>query len=235
KARRDLNIPVKKHANTRLIIKEKPLTPETFGKSKTRTSFFERACVLNKLNDLAEKEDHCEGFYVERSDSYVDAFMAALETYMEFVIKQVIEKCKHRTGYNLYNDERCVVKNDMRATMSFLNDLEMADNGSSDEGKDFYRKRRSGDSGDGDQRGGTVQLDSVNTTALQALGGVRKRPGEGSGDPATTPVAPVNPAQRPTGLRIKYISIRDVMSFMETNDRFRRSNLLYEAYLKYKP
>ncbi|KAH8412801.1 hypothetical protein KR009_005803 [Drosophila setifemur] len=229
-----IEVPLQPHAGKPMIIKNL-IQPEigepnvSANKTKYRASYFERGGILKKLIKHSNPEDEIT---MEANGPLLDGFLAALETYMKYVVKKVLEQCEHRTGYFLHNDERCVMTNDMRTTMSFLNDLEMADYGSSDEDASYYRKRRSGN----DQKVvkvSNVHLESVNNTALKAIGG-RKRPADGPLDPSVLVNPLVNPL-RQIGQRFKYVNVRDVLQFMEEEKRFSRSNLLFEAYLRYKP
>lgn len=228
-----IEVPLQPYAGQLLLIKDLVIPDTSSSKSRARPSFFERSCVLKRLLRVLGQEYPNEEFNIESNDPLIEGFMAGLETFMRFTVQKSIEQCEHRTGYFLYSDDRCIMKNEMRSTMSFLNDLELADYGSSDDDNDFYRRRRY--PGSRDHKSHSMQMDSINTTALNAIGAVRKRPGDGPGtDPVLYPGV-VGNLNRPLGFRCKYISIRDVMQFMEEDKRFSRSNLLFEAYLKYKP
>ncbi|KAH8351825.1 hypothetical protein KR084_000005 [Drosophila pseudotakahashii] len=236
-----IEVPMQPYAGQVIIIKDLILpgaSPQDWTKSsnlakkKLRASFFERSSLLKKLLKHLTQANMADEFSMADHEALLDAFLAALETYMKSVVEKTIALCEHRSGYHLYNDERCVMKNDTRTTMMFLNDLEMADYGSSDDDAGFYRKHRA-ENAEKERKG--VRLESVNDAAMLAIGG-RKRPaeaappeatpsGSGSGGPA---------AQRPFGLRFKHLSIRDVLQFMEEDRRYSRSNMLFEAYLKYK-
>ncbi|XP_017004006.2 transcription initiation factor TFIID subunit 4 [Drosophila takahashii] len=236
-----IEVPMQPYAGKLLVIKNLILpevTPQDLTKSsnlakkKPRASFFERSSLMKKLLKNLTQANMADDIYMVDHEALLDAFLAALETYMKLVVQKTIALCEHRSGYHLYNDVRCVMKNDMRTTMMFLNDLEMADYGSSDDDAGFYRKHRT-ESADKEKKG--VRLESVNDTAMLAIGG-RKRPAEAA-PPEATPsgsAAVGPPAQRPFGLRFKHLSIRDVLQFMEEDRRYSRSNMLFEAYLKYK-
>uniref|UniRef100_A0A6P4E602 Transcription initiation factor TFIID subunit 4 n=1 Tax=Drosophila rhopaloa TaxID=1041015 RepID=A0A6P4E602_DRORH len=234
-----IEVPIQPYAGELLIIKDLILPDvakiemNKSNKKKTRISFFDRNSILKKILKHFAQNNKADDICMVDCESLLDAFLSALETYMKFVLKKTIELCEHRCGYHLYKDERCVMKNDMRTTMMFLNDLEMADYGSSDDDAAFYRKRRA-ETVEKEKK--SVRVESVNDTAMLAIGG-RKR---GAEDPVTEPTpvaisAPANvPVQKPFGLRFKHLNIRDVMQFMEEDRRYWRSNMLFEAYLKYK-
>ncbi|XP_017056814.2 transcription initiation factor TFIID subunit 4 [Drosophila ficusphila] len=240
-----IEVPMQPYCGQLLIIKDLILpdaATQDSGKSnnlvkkKTRPSFFERSSILKKIVKQMNQINQANEIRLVDFEPLLDAFLSALETYMKFVVKKAIELCEHRSGYHLYNDDRCVMKNDMRATMVFLNNLEMADYGSSDEDSGFNRKRRA----ENDEKGKKcIRLETLNSTAMMALGS-RKRPAEDAATPAgaapsISTTAPPNPqVQRPFALRIKHLNIRDVLQFMEEDRRYHRSNMLFEAYLKYK-
>ncbi|XP_016956577.1 uncharacterized protein LOC108029037 [Drosophila biarmipes] len=237
-------VPMQPYAGPLLIIKDlilpdvapqdpsKPLNP---AKKKPRASFFDRSGILKKLVKHWTQSNVVNEYFFENQEALLDAFLAALETYMKYVVKKTVALCEHRSGYHLYNDERCEMNNDMRTTMMFLNDLETADYGSSDDDAGFYYKRRAGND---EKESRAMRFDSVNDTAMLAIGG-RKRPAEAlvpdgtpsgsNGDPASSA-----PMQRPFALRFKHMSIRDVLQFMEEDRRYARSNMLHEAYLRYR-
>ncbi|EDW51823.1 GM14423 [Drosophila sechellia] len=204
-------------------------------KKNQRASFFDRNSIYKKIMKHLSQGNQADDINISEQEWLLDAFLAALETYMKHVVKKTIELCEHRTSYHLHNDQRCVMKNDMRVTMMFLNDLEMADYGSSDDETGFYRKRRAENI---DEERKVARLESVNDTALLAIGG-RKRPAEQpapDGAPSGSKVGkvPCAPIQRTLAPRFKHMNIRDVLQFMEEDRRYARSNMLFEAYLKYK-
>nr|XP_016933111.1 uncharacterized protein LOC108012319 [Drosophila suzukii] len=232
-------VPIQPYAGPLLIIKDLILpdaAPQDSSKSanpakkKPRASFFDRSGVLKKLVKHWTQSNVVDEICFEDQEALLDAFLAALETYMKFVVKKTVALCEHRSGYHLYNDERCKMNNDMRTTMTFLNDLEMADCGSSDDDAGFYYKRRKQNT---EKQGKGVRFESVNDTAMLAIGG-RKRPAEAP-VPEGTPSDPgaKAPVKRPFGMRFKHLSIRDVLQFMEEDKRYSRSNMLHEAYLRY--
>ncbi|KAI8043319.1 transcription initiation factor TFIID subunit 4 [Drosophila gunungcola] len=234
-----IEVPIQPYAGHLLIIKSilPDVAPQDLNKSskskKSRPSYFERSSILNKLQKHFAANNQAAEIDLVDCESLLDAFLAALETYMKFVVKKTIELCEHRSGYHLFNDERCVMKNDMRITMTFLNNLEMADYGSSDDDAGFYRKRRAENV---EREKKSVRKESSNDTAMMAISG-RKRPAEvPSSEPTPLPItAPAKVAvQRPFGMRFKHLIIRDVMQFLEEDRRYSRSNMLFEAYLKYK-
>lgn len=82
-----------------------------------------------------------EGIAKQFKNDLVEGMLAAIETYMKHMIKSVVELCEHRSGNNLVNDPRCVVQHNMRTTMMFLNDREVADYGCSDDDSTFGHRR----------------------------------------------------------------------------------------------
>ncbi|XP_039493417.1 transcription initiation factor TFIID subunit 4 [Drosophila santomea] len=239
-----IEVPIQPYAGQLLIISDLIL-PDSASqdanktkvstKRKQRASFFDSSSIHKKIIKQLSQGNQADDISMSEKESLLDAFLAALETYMKHVVKKTIDLCEHRTSYHLYNDARCVMKNDMRTTMMFLNDLEMADYGSSDDDAGFYRKRRAEND---DKERKVARLESVNDTAMLAIGG-RKRPAEAPG-PEAAPSGSKGgqvtgpPVQRPFALRFKHLNIRDVLQFMEEDSRYARSNMLFEAYLKYK-
>lgn len=102
-----------------------------------RPSFFEPKVIEKTLL----KYCILEGISKDFKDELVDALLSAVETYMKYLVRTVIELCEHRSGNNLYNDPRCVVQHNMRTTMMFLNDREVADYGCSDDDSAYGHRR----------------------------------------------------------------------------------------------
>ncbi|EDV58020.1 transcription initiation factor TFIID subunit 4 [Drosophila erecta] len=239
-----IEVPIQPYAGQLLIISDlilpdaapqDPNKTKGWTKRKQRASFFDLSSIYKKIIKQLSPNNQAEDICISEQDFLLDSFLAALETYMKHVVNKIIDLCEHRTSYHLYSDERCVMKNDMRTTMMFLNDLEMADYGSSDDEAGFYRKRRT-ENNDKDRK--VTRLESVNDTAMLAIGG-RKRPAEAPG-PGAAPGGSKSgqvagaATQRTFPLRFKHMNIRDVLQFMEEDRRYARSNMLFEAYLKYK-
>ncbi|KAH8240984.1 hypothetical protein KR026_009781 [Drosophila bipectinata] len=222
-AERGIEVPMQPYAGPLLLIRDLTIPDTSSSTSKTRPSFFDRSCVLKRLLKVLGQEYPDEEFNIECDDPLIEGFMAGLETFMKFTVQKSVEQCEQRISYFLFNDKRCIMKNEMRSTMTFLNDLEKADSGSSDE-DDFYRKHCNRESGD--LKISRMKMDTTNTTALNAIG--QKRP---VGGQKAQPGAPGN-LQR---MRNKYLNVHDVMQFMAEDKRFSRSNMLFLAYLKYKP
>ncbi|XP_017067078.2 transcription initiation factor TFIID subunit 4 [Drosophila eugracilis] len=236
-------VPIQPYAGPLLIIKDlilpesghpDPNKTNNPTKKKARNSFFDRNSIQIKLAKLIGQGSQGDEGRIAGNDVLLDAFLAALETYMKFVITKIIELCEHRSGHALYNDDRCVMKNDTRTTMMFLNDLEMADYGSSDDDSGFYRKRRAETAEYG--KSGVAFKSTLDTVSMAFT---RKRPAEAPATEGTSSVSnassgSVVPIPRPYGQRYKHLNIRDVLQFMEENRRYSRSNMLFEAYLKYK-
>ncbi|KAH8236287.1 hypothetical protein KR038_011248 [Drosophila bunnanda] len=262
-------VPIQPYAGQLLIIKDllKPKPTE----AGTRTSYFDRCVIVKKLlKQLAlvegGKSDKISMFGY---DDLVDGFLDALEAYMKVVVGKVIELCEHRCGYKLFMNNKFVLKSDVRTTMTFLNDLELADNGSSDDDEGFYRnmaeledrRERKNRKERKDKvlmkevkkevkkepkeekvekatniRGIKASADNI---AMMAFGS-RKRPAAKASGTTTSTAAP-NAAPAPSGNnaptanapRLKHVTIRDVLQVLEEDKRYCRSNMLYEAYLKY--
>lgn len=98
-----------------------------------------------------------------------------------------------------------------------------------------------------------MRLESTNKTALLALGArkplsgasvnlfsapgleriIGSGMGTGTGAAAGTKVVP-KPAPRTFSVRIKHVNVKDIIQFMEGEQRYASSKLLYDAYLNYK-
>ncbi|XP_017095003.2 transcription initiation factor TFIID subunit 4-like [Drosophila bipectinata] len=225
-AERGIEVPMQPYAGALLLIKDLTIPDTSSSTSKARPSFFDRSCVLKRLLRVLGQECPDEEFNIECDDPLIEGFMAGLETFMKFTVQKSIEQCEHRTSYFLYNDKRCIMLNEMRPTMNFLNDLKKAQCGSAEEDDDFHRRDRKRDSRG--EKIPSMKMDAINTTALNAIG--RKPPVAGQG--AQPPVAqPPGSLQR---MRNKNVNVHDVMQFMAEEKRFSRSNMLFLAYLKYK-
>ncbi|KAH8335782.1 hypothetical protein KR074_001969 [Drosophila pseudoananassae] len=224
---RGIEVPMQPYAGPLLLIRDLPIPDTSSCTSNARPSFFDRSCVLKRILKVLGQEYPDEEFNIECDDPLIEGFMEGLETFMKFTVLKSIEQCEHRTGYNLLNDKRCFMDNEMRSTMDFLNNLELADCGSSDE-DDFYRRRRY--PGTRGRKISSLKMATINATALNAIG--RKPPVGGQlAQSLYNPGALGNPQR----IRYKYVNVRDVMQFMAEDKRFHRSNLLFLAYLKYRP
>ncbi|XP_064535352.1 uncharacterized protein nht [Drosophila montana] len=196
-----------------------------------RPSFFEPKVIEKTLL----KYCILEGISKDFKDELVDALLSAVETYLKYLVRTVIELCEHRSGNNLYNDPRCVVQHNMRTTMMFLNDREVADYGCSDDDSAYGHRRRwmklqrnrTNNSGENEMR-----LESTNSTALMALGARKPIGPGGAGGQLTSGAA--QPPQRSFIIRIKHMNVKDIIQFMEEEKRYNKSKLLYDAYLTYK-
>lgn len=271
---RAIEVPIQPYAGQLLIIKD--LVQPKAAESGPRASFFERSVVAKKL---LRQLVLAEGGKVEKItmlgyEPLVDRFLDALEAYMKAVVQKVVAMCEHRCGYNLYMNGRFVLKNDVRTTMTFLNDLELADFGSSDDDEGFYRnmaeledrkerknrkdrkepKQQKESKAPKQQRESMAPREqkepkiagrglkaSADNIAMLAFGS-RKRAAEdktaSTSRSAAADVAPIpsgsNAQQCVSAVpRLKHVTIKDVLQFMEEDKRFSRSNMLYEAYLKY--
>lgn len=102
-----------------------------------------------------------------------------------------------------------------------------------------------------------MRLESTNNTALLALGarkplsgggaivnlfsapgldrtiGMEKGTGAGLAYKAAA-AATAKPVQRTFVVRIKHVNVKDIIQFMEGEQRYARSKLLYDSYLNYK-
>ncbi|KAH8388124.1 hypothetical protein KR200_002613 [Drosophila serrata] len=265
-------VPIQPYAGQLLIIKDL-LQPKP-TEAGTRTSYFDRCVIGKKLTKQMALVEGAKSdkISIHGHESLVDGILDALETYMKMIVQKVIELCEHRCGYRLYMNKRYVLKNDVRTTMTFLNDMELADYGSSEDDEGFYRtlaelderrerrrcrerkekeikkevkvevkKEPKESKGNQEQkpniRGIKASADNI---AMLAFGS-RKRPATKT--PVTNHSATPNAAPIPIGLRappgvamlprFKHVTIRDVLQVMEEDKRYNRSNMLYEAYLKY--
>lgn len=115
---------------------KKPIPGPKFG-DMPRPSFFEPKVIEKTLLKYCT----LEGISKDFKEDLVNALLAAVETYMKYLMRTVIELCEHRSGNNLYNDPRCVVQHNMRTTMMFLNDREVADYGCSDDDSAYGHRR----------------------------------------------------------------------------------------------
>ncbi|KAH8282765.1 hypothetical protein KR054_009628 [Drosophila jambulina] len=258
-----IEVPIQPYAGPPLIIKD--LVQPKPVEAGTRVSFFERSVITKKLlKQLALVEGgKGEKISMYGYDSVVDGLLDALEAFMKVVVQKVVELCEHRCGYKLYMNKRFVLKNDVRTTMTFLNDLELADYGSSDDEEGFYRnmavledrKERKNrkerkepkpqkewkSPKDQQEEKATIRglKASADSIAMLAFGS-RKRPmaKAPSSVNVTTNVNPTpSGSHAPQGVpmlpRFKHVTIKDVLQFLEEDKRYCRSNMLYEAYLKY--
>ncbi|KAH8341357.1 hypothetical protein KR059_004137 [Drosophila kikkawai] len=134
-----IEVPIQPYAGQLLIIKD--LVQPKPTEAGTRVSFFERSVITKKLlKQLAQVEGgKNEKISMLGYEPVVDGVLDALEAYMKLVVQKIVELCEHRCGYKLYMSNRFVIKNDVRTTMTFLHDLELADYGSSDDDEGFYR------------------------------------------------------------------------------------------------
>lgn len=151
---RPIEVPMQPYAGKLLIIdqlvlplnlEELKLKPPTVKKTTSgftlsdmlRISYFDPEVIEKTLITFCT----LEGIAKQFKNDLVEGMLAAIETYMMYMIKSVIELCEHRSGNNLFNDPRCVVQHNMRNTMMFLNDREVADYGCSDDDSAFGHRR----------------------------------------------------------------------------------------------
>ncbi|XP_017954560.1 uncharacterized protein LOC108649960 [Drosophila navojoa] len=199
-----------------------------------RPSFFEPKVIEKTLFKYCAVEGVTKDF----KDDIVNALLAAVETYVKHVIISAIELCEHRSGNSLFTDPRCVVKHDMRTTMMFLNEREVADYGCSDDDSAYGHRRRwiklqrnrTNNSGENEMR-----LQSTNYTAMMALGARKPlRPTGPSAPGAQAAAGTVQPPPRPFTIRVKHMNVKDIIQFLEEERRYYKSKLLYDAYINYK-
>ncbi|EDW12848.1 uncharacterized protein LOC6577439 [Drosophila mojavensis] len=249
-ASKPIEVPMQPYAG-RLLIIENLIVPDLSDDEKLsagkksfagpkfsdmpRPSFFEPKVIEKTLFKYCAVEGVTKDF----KDDIVNALLAAVETYVKYVMLSAIELCEHRSGNNLYNDPRCVVMHNMRTTMMFLNDREVADYGCSDDDSSYGHRRRwmklqrnrTNNSGESEMR-----LESTNYTAMMALGA--RKPLRPTGFTAPGGQAPAGGAQPPPPrsfiIRVKHMNVKDIIQFMETERRYYKSKLLYDAYLNYK-
>ncbi|ALC38262.1 nht [Drosophila busckii] len=243
-----IEVPMQSYAGQRLII-AKPLVPEQQPKvnnkynnqESARISHFESKSIERMLLSFCAVESI--SLNKHNADVLIEVLLAAVECYMKHLLSSTIELCQHRTGNRLYNDPNCVVNDNMRTTMMFLNDREVTGYGNSDDDTNYGHRRRWKKL----QRNrnftacdNEIRLETTNNTALLALG-ARKPPtmgaaavaaGSSAGSAAKSSSAAL--PQRAFTMRIKHVNVKDVMQFMEDQQRYAKSKLLYDAYINYK-
>ncbi|KAH8233955.1 hypothetical protein KR032_005006 [Drosophila birchii] len=252
-------VPIQSYAGQLLIIKDL-LQPKPL-EAGIRASYFDRSVIGKRLLKQMSLGEGGKGEKISMYgyDSVVDGFLDALEAYMKLIVQKVVEMCEHRCGYKLYMNKRFVLKSDVRTTMTFLNDLELADYGSSDDDEGFYRniaeledrrerkkcKERKESKPpkepkvpkDHQEERATMRgiKASADNIAMLAFGS-RKRPAfkeSVTTNAAPKPGVPNGPRGVTMAPRFKHVTIRDVLQVLEEDKRYNRSNMLYEAYLKY--
>ncbi|KAH8403039.1 hypothetical protein KR222_003555 [Zaprionus bogoriensis] len=262
---RAIEVPMQPYAGKLLIIDQLVL-PLNLDELKVKPPTGKKTSSVSRLSDMSrlsyfdpeviEKSliSFCtqEGIPKQFKNELVEGMLAAIETYMKHLVKSVIELCEHRAGSNLVNDPRCVVQHNMRTTMMFLNDREVADYGCSDDDSAHGHRRRwmklqrnrSTNSMESEMR-----LESTNSTALMALGARKpalgasanlfSAPGldrtiSSASDAATLGKSERTQPPRTFVVRVKHVNIKDIIQFMEGEKRYAKSKLLFDAYLNYK-
>lgn len=150
---RPIEVPMQSYAGKLLIIDQLvlPLNPEELkqkppaGKKTTGSTLADMLRPSYFDSEVIEKTliTYCtlEGIAKQFKNDLVEGMLAAIETYMKYMIKSVIELSEHRSGNSLINDPRCIVQHNMRTTLMFLNDREVADYGCSDDDSGFGHRR----------------------------------------------------------------------------------------------
>ncbi|EDV99265.1 transcription initiation factor TFIID subunit 4 [Drosophila grimshawi] len=254
-----IRVPMQPYAGKRLII-ENLIVPDSSDDLKVEPKSGEKPVSAPKFMDMP-RPTFLEKKWIERTlftycslnglstvvnEELVEGLLAAAETFLKDMMQTVIEFSEHRSGNSLYDDPRCELHHDLRTTMRFLDDREVADYGCSDDDTAYGHRRRwmklQRNRNPTNSFESEIRLESTNKTALLALG-VRKPQSATAtvGLPNTAPGLPAAGAgtaaqlpKRQFFVRIKHMKVRDIIQYMENEKRFNKSKLLYDAYLSYK-
>ncbi|XP_022229825.1 uncharacterized protein LOC111079112 [Drosophila obscura] len=186
---------------------------------------FQRKSILMKLmKHMGLVGRQGKSFSFEGCESLLDTFLGALTIYMETALKEIIERCEHRSGYHLHDDNRCELIYDMKTKMERLDERYREEHCLSDEDDNFQRKAPSSDFGLGIAR----RLTTTNNTALNAIGS-RNRQAPLAAKPGGS--LAMRPAAK---LRWKYICVADVIRFLNDDKRYAQTRMLIAANSNYE-
>ncbi|BFF94859.1 uncharacterized protein DMAD_12384 [Drosophila madeirensis] len=180
--------------------------------------FQRKSIMIQLMKHMAYEGRQGQSFSFEGCEGLLDTFLRALATYMESALKGIIERCEHRTGYDLHGDMRFALSYDMKEKMVLLDKRDREEHCLSDEEDNFKRQKPASDFG----MGMASRLETTNNTALNAIGPRNRQ----------APLAASLP-QRPAAKRWKYICVTDVIGFLNDDKRYAHTRMLNAASYKY--
>ncbi|XP_001356021.4 uncharacterized protein nht [Drosophila pseudoobscura] len=209
------------------------------GNPKLKAYFRRNSILTILMKHMALRGEPGQRFSFEDSKGLLDTFLKALKIYMKTALKEIIERCEHRSAYHLHEDIRYELVYDMKAKMERLDERDRQEHCLSDDDDQIKRVVPSTNFGLGIAR----RLTTTNNTALDAIGlRMRQAPPQAHSTLASVAVKPRSQPQpqplaqplRPAAKRWKYICVADVIRFLKDDKRYAQTRLLIVANSSYE-
>ncbi|XP_033249853.1 uncharacterized protein LOC108164265 [Drosophila miranda] len=211
-----------------------PGNPGLLKKNPKHKGYFRRNSILTKLmKHMALRGEPGQRYSFENSKGLLDTFLKALKIYMKTALKEIIERCEHRSAYRFHENIRYKLVYDIKAKMERLDERDRLEHCLSDDDDQIKFVVPSTDF----RLGLARRLTTTNNTALNAIGlRMHQAPPQAH---STLPSMAVEPRSQPQPLRsaakrCKYICVADVIQFLKDDKRYAQTRMLIVANSNYE-